>query len=109
MFYNCNSLSSLDISNFNTEIVTSMEEMFRYCTLLSSLDLSNFNTQNVITMERMFYNCRSLYYLDISNFIFKKETDIFNSLPNNCYIKMNNKSNIKINTVPSTCQILMID
>ena len=60
MFYYCNSLSSLDLSNFNTQNVTNMGYMFSYCNSLSSLDLSNFNTQNVTNMESMFRGCKSL-------------------------------------------------
>ena len=50
MFYGCNSLSSLDLSNFNTQNVTDMGYMFAGCNSLSSLNLSNFNTQNIINM-----------------------------------------------------------
>ena len=60
MFSFCNSLSTLDLSNFNTQNVTNMQYMFYNCTSLSSLDLSNFNTQNVTNMEYMFYVCESL-------------------------------------------------
>ena len=34
--------------------------MFFECSSLISLDLSNFNTQNVTDMILMFYNCNSL-------------------------------------------------
>ena len=50
MFFFCESLTSLDLSNFNTQNVTNMEYMFFGCEPLTSLDLSNFNTQNVINM-----------------------------------------------------------
>ena len=45
MFFNCNSLSSIDLSNFNTQNVINMGHMFFCCFSLSSLDLSNFNTK----------------------------------------------------------------
>ena len=61
MFYNCNSLSSLDLSNFNTQNVTYMGFMFYGCNSLSSIDLSNFNTQNVTDMRYMFSGCKSLW------------------------------------------------
>ena len=51
IFYNCQLLSSLDLSNFNTQNVNNMEYMFYNCESLTSLDLSNFNTQNVTNME----------------------------------------------------------
>ena len=60
MFDNCNSLISLDLSNFNTQNVTDMYGMFSGCYSLISLDLSNFNTQSVTDMGGMFYNCNSL-------------------------------------------------
>jgi surface protein len=42
MFYNCSSLTSLDVSNFDTGNVTDMIFMFGYCFSLTSLNLSNF-------------------------------------------------------------------
>ena len=60
MFDGCNSLISLDLSNFNTQNVTDMSEMFENCYSLISLDLSNFSTQNVTNMNLMFYFCDSL-------------------------------------------------
>ena len=57
MFCDCNSLISLDISNFNNENVVNMNYMFYNCSSLISLDLSNFNTHNVNNMESMFSGC----------------------------------------------------
>ena len=60
MFWNCKNLTSLDLSNFNTENVTTMNDMFSGCKNLTSLNLSNFNTENVTYMEYMFYGCKNL-------------------------------------------------
>ena len=60
MFRNCEALTALDVSNFNTEKVTYMSSMFSYCKALTSLDVSNFNTQNVTHMDGMFFDCKSL-------------------------------------------------
>lgn len=68
MFYGCTSLTSLDLSNFNTSKVTNMSYMFQDCSKLTSLNLSNFDTSNVIDMSRMFYNCSLLTSLDLSSF-----------------------------------------
>ena len=68
MFYNCSSLTSLDLSSFNTSNVASMNEMFYGCSSLTSLNLSSFNTSNVITMQQMFSGCSSLTNLDLSSF-----------------------------------------
>lgn len=83
MFYECNKLSSLDLSNFNTANVTNMKEMFYSCQNLSSLDLSNFNTANVVDMAHMFYNCSALTSLDLSNFNTEK-VRYMNSMFSDC-------------------------
>ena len=59
MFCNCNSLININLSNFNTQNVTDMSYMFSDCYYLTNINLSNFNTQNVIT-DGMFENCKSL-------------------------------------------------
>ena len=76
MFYECNKLSSLDLSNFNTANVTNMEEMFYSCQNLSSLDLSKFNTEKVTNMSGMFYGWQKLSSLDLSKFNTKKVTNM---------------------------------
>ena len=66
MFYNCRSLTSLNISGWNTGNVRTMSYMFRYCKYLTNLDISGWNTSNVRTMYSMFGSCISLTNLDIS-------------------------------------------
>ena len=78
MFYNCSSLVSINLSNFNTCNVTDMNSMFYSCSSLIDLNLSNFNTINVDDMINMFYNCKSLKNLDLSNFIASKDTKLSN-------------------------------
>ena len=68
MFQFCSSLTSLNLSNFNTNNVTNMSKMFFNCFSLTSLNLSNFNTNNVTNMSYMFYKCSSLTSLNLSNF-----------------------------------------
>ena len=68
MFYGCSSLISLDLSNFNTNLVTKMDRMFKGCTSLVSLQLTNFNTKLVYDMIYMFDGCESLISLDVSMF-----------------------------------------
>ena len=76
MFYDCSSLTSLDVSKFNTENVTNMEYMFAYCSSLVNLDVSSFNTEKVINMEGMFNSCSSLKDLDVSSFNTENVTDM---------------------------------
>ena len=65
MFYNCYNLISINLNNFNTSKVESMNGMFRYCKTIKSLYLGNFNVQNVRSFSYMFDNCRSLTNLTL--------------------------------------------
>ena len=78
MFCNCRSLSSLDLSGFNTKKVTSMREMFYYMNYfnMTSLDVSNFDTSNVTDMNHMFAECPYLSSLDLSCFNTQNVTDM---------------------------------
>ena len=66
MFRDCQNLTSLDLSSFDTNNVTDMNSMFYYCSGLTSLDLSSFDTSNVIDMSYMFSGCNRLTSLDLS-------------------------------------------
>ena len=75
MFENCRSLISLDLSDWDTSNVTSMEYMFNGC-YVKSLDLSGWDTSKVTNMNRMFYNCSGLTELDLSSFDTSKVTSM---------------------------------
>ena len=47
MFFECNDLEKIDLSKFNTQNVTNMNNMFSRCYSLTNIDSSNFYTQNV--------------------------------------------------------------
>lgn len=68
MFHDCDALTHLNLSNFNTSQITDMSGMFRKCEELTELDLSNFDTSQVIDMSSMFAYCESLTQIDLSNF-----------------------------------------
>ena len=53
-----------------------MRVMFFYCSSLTNLDLSNFNTQNVTNISEMFYFCNSLK----KNNIITKDNKILDKL-----------------------------
>ena len=74
MFYDCQSLNSLDVSKFNTAKVVDMEYMFSGCKGLTSLDVSKFNTAEVENMCGMFNGCSGLTSLDLSSFNTTKVT-----------------------------------
>lgn len=89
MFYYCNGLRSLDVSNFNTSNVDNMRYMFYSCSNLISLNLSNFDTARVTDASFMFANCEKLISLDIRNFNFNNIsswTNMFTGIPSNCEI-----------------------
>ena len=83
MFYNCSSLTSLDVTHFNTANVTDMRYMFYYCSSLTSLDVTHFNTAKVTNMRYMFYNCKALTSLDVTKFNTEKVTNM-NRMFSNC-------------------------
>lgn len=66
MFYNCQSLESIDLSEFNLSGTKNMSRMFMSNKKLTSLDLSKFDTYNVESMANMFDGCNSLKSLDFS-------------------------------------------
>ena len=58
-FQNCTSLASLNVSSFDTSLVTDMYALL-YGAALTSLDVSSFNTSNVTDMQYMFGACSAL-------------------------------------------------
>ena len=82
MFTNCYDLTTLNLSSFNTSKVTNMSYMFGYCKSLITLDVSNFNTSKVNQMGFMFQNCENLTTLDLSNFNTSKVSFILNMFSN---------------------------
>lgn len=91
MFESCSTLTSLDLSNFNTAQVTSMKDIFRDCQKLTSLDISNFNTAQVTDMSFMFNNCLNLTSLDVSKFNTEKVTAM-----NHMFLNCNSLSKLDV-------------
>ena len=68
-FMECEKLEAIDgIENLNTSKVTDMWQMFYNCKSLTSLDLKTFDTHNVLSMSSMFFGCNNLTYLNVSSF-----------------------------------------
>ena len=78
MFTNCENVTYINLSSFNTEKVTNMSYMFAGCRNLTSIDLSGIDTKNVTNMSYMFSGCRNLTSIDISGFYTNNVTDITN-------------------------------
>ena len=76
MFCGCSSLTKLDVSNWNTSNVTKINGMFYGCSVLTKLGVSNWNTSNVTNINSMFYGCNKLITLDVSNWDTSKVIDM---------------------------------
>ena len=68
MFSDCECLTVLDFSSFDTTNVQDMGWMFSDCKSLTELDLSSFDTSNVLGMGYMFGGCQFLVELNLSSF-----------------------------------------
>ena len=89
IFFGCGDLTNLNLNNWNTSNVTNMSYMFRGCEKITNLDLSSFDTSKVTNMSQMFRYCYVLKHLDIRNFTFDKVTnytDMFSDFPTDCLI-----------------------
>lgn len=60
--------TSLNVSNFDTNNVTDMSNMFEGCVNLTTLDVSSFDTSNVTKFNYMFKDCKLLEEIDLSGF-----------------------------------------
>ena len=68
MFFNTSSFTLLNLSNFDTSQVMNMDSIFRGMTNLTTIDLSNFDTSSVTDMSSMFADMHNLTTLNLSNF-----------------------------------------
>ena len=78
MFNGCSSLTTLDLSSWNTSNVTNMSMMFKNCNKLTTLDVSNFDTSKVTNMGEMFSGCNVLSIEGLGNWDVKNVTDMGN-------------------------------
>ena len=106
LFYNCINLISIDFfTNFNTENVSDMSNMFWECNELKDIDLSSFNTRNVFQMNAMFSDCNSLTNLNLlKNFKIKENTDvsdIYYNINRDCVIISDEKKMIELKETES--------
>ena len=108
MFYDCSSLTSLDLSSFNTSKVIRMYSLFENCRSLTNLNLSNFDTSNVTTMSKMFCNCPSLTSLDLTSFDTSKVTGMTSMFYNCSSLTSLNLSNFNTSEVTTMKQMFWI-
>jgi surface protein len=102
MFYNCSSLTELDLSNFNTSSVENMGHMFQGCTSLESLNLSGWTTKSIkyvggYQIQYMFSGCTSLAELRLD----KCDKDTVSMIINN--------ANLPNNSIPGKQRTIWCD
>ena len=68
MFWHCKAVTRLDLSKWEADNCTAMNSMFSGCENLTSLSINrNFNSAQVTTMAYMFYNCKALTSIPVTN------------------------------------------
>ena len=63
MFYRCESLESIDVSNWDVSNVKDMHSMFEGCESLESIDVSKWDVRNIRDIKNMFNGCKFDYKL----------------------------------------------
>jgi len=76
MFALCTSLTSLDMSKWDTSSVTTMFASFVQCTSLTTINVSNLDISSVESLRSTFFGCSSLETLDVSNWDTSSVTDM---------------------------------
>ena len=97
MFHDCSGLTSINLSNFDTSNVTTMNCMFGSSSNLTELDLSNFDTNKVYNMMSMFSLCKNLTSLNMNNCDVSNVTNMINML-NGCNSLVNFQAPKNIST-----------
>jgi surface protein len=78
--YKNESIENVDVSGFNTSNATSLNSTFMYCSSLKSLDVSNWDISNVTDMNNFCYRCENLESLKINNFGVNKDVSIISMI-----------------------------
>jgi len=84
MFYGCTKLKKINFINFETRYISKMNNMFQNCLNLKEIDLSKFDTRNVEDMGYMFSNCINLKSIDLKSFNTKNVINMCYMF-DNCY------------------------
>jgi len=69
MFYNCSSLTSVDLSLYKSlTSISDMSYIFAYCNKLKKIIFNLYSPNSLKTMSNAFRNCISLEYVEFSSF-----------------------------------------
>ena len=78
-FDGCNNLTELNCSTWNTSKVYNMQLAFYNCNSLETIPVRDWNTKNVMYMDKTFGNCTSLVNLDVSKWDTSKVVELINT------------------------------
>lgn len=70
MFYQCNNITTLDLSGFDVSNVTDISQMFTGCSKLTTLDLMGWDTSKVSSVSNLFVSCNKLNKIYLSSGFF---------------------------------------
>ena len=79
MFRSCSSLTSVDLSTFNTKKLKEIDGLFSYCSKLSSIDISTFH-KSLKYDEKLFEGISDSGEIIINKDISKAIKPVFESL-----------------------------
>lgn len=78
-FDGCNNLTELNCSTWNTSKVYNMQLAFYNCNSLETIPVRDWDTRSVMYMDKTFGNCRSLVNLDVSKWDTSKVVELTNT------------------------------
>ena len=106
MFAHCIKIKFLNLSNFVTSLVVSMDYMFYNCTSLNILDISNFNMMQTTSAVQILTGFKNLSYINLyntqdNNLISQTSLNSDNNIEKQFYVCQ--KNNIITNTKSIPC------
>ena len=105
VFTGCSSLTELDLSNWDISKFNSLREMFNDCTNLRNVFMLNWNSSNCTSTYRAFYNCKNIKLLDFSNWDFKLVTNMHGMIDGCTSLETIIFNNIDLRNVDVTHQL----
>ena len=100
MFYDCDTITEINFTNFDATKCTSTINMFRNCYSLKYVNLSGFITSNSLNyLANMFWNCTSLISVNFSNFDTSKVTNFGHMFYHCELLKWVNISSVKTDKI----------
>ena len=102
MFRNCQNITYIDLSSFDSSNVTSMKYMFGRCMYLNEIVLKNLNTENVKDMSYMFNKNKQLKKIDFPSSFNTKNVIYMNAMFHCC----DNLSEINFNSSFTTQKVV---